>query len=52
MSTSSSEPAASGSRVIVIGAGIVGTCCALELRKKGLEVTLVDPVPAGGLRWW
>ena len=47
MSTSSSEPAASGSRVIVIGAGIVGTCCALELRKKGLEVTLVDPVPPG-----
>jgi D-amino-acid dehydrogenase len=47
MSTSSSEPAAGGSRVIVIGAGIVGTCCALELRKKGLEVTLVDPVPPG-----
>ncbi len=47
MSTSSSEPAAGGSRVIVIGAGIVGTCCALELRKKGLDVTLVDPVPPG-----
>ncbi|MEE8454676.1 MAG: FAD-binding oxidoreductase [Limibaculum sp.] len=47
MSTSSSEPAAGGSRVIVIGAGIVGTCCALELRKKGFEVTLVDPVPPG-----
>jgi D-amino-acid dehydrogenase len=41
------EPAAGGSRVIVIGAGIVGTCCALELRKKGFEVTLVDPVPPG-----
>lgn len=47
MSISSSAPAAGGSRVIVIGAGIVGTCCALELRKKGLEVTLVDPVPPG-----
>ncbi len=47
MSTSSSAPAAGGSRVIVIGAGIVGTCCALELRKKGLEVTLVDPAPPG-----
>jgi D-amino-acid dehydrogenase len=41
------ELAAGGSRVIVIGAGIVGTCCALELRKKGFEVTLVDPVPPG-----
>ncbi len=47
MSISSSEPAAGGSRVIVIGAGIVGTCCALELRKKGFEVALVDPVPPG-----
>ena len=47
MSISSSEPAAGGSRVIVIGAGIVGTCCALELRKKGFEVTLVDRVPPG-----
>ncbi len=47
MSISSLEPAAGGSRVIVIGAGIVGTCCALELRKQGFEVTLVDPVPPG-----
>jgi len=47
MSTTATEPAAFGSRVIVIGAGIVGTCCALELRKKGFEVTLVDPVPPG-----
>ena len=47
MSTSSSARAADGSRVIVIGAGIVGTCCALELRKKGFGVTLVDPVAPG-----
>ena len=47
MSISSSEPGAGGSRVIVIGAGIVGTCCALELRKKGFAVTLVDRVPPG-----
>ncbi len=47
MSTTSTGPATGGSRVIVIGAGIVGTCCALELRQKGFEVTLVDPVPPG-----
>ena len=29
-------------RVAVIGAGIIGTSIALELRKRGAEVTLVD----------
>jgi D-amino-acid dehydrogenase len=34
-------------RVIIIGAGIVGVCCAIELRKKGFAVTVVDRVPPG-----
>ena len=31
-----------GKHVIVLGAGIVGVCCALELVRRGLRVTLVD----------
>ncbi|NKB77386.1 MAG: FAD-dependent oxidoreductase [Gammaproteobacteria bacterium] len=29
-------------KIIVAGAGFVGVCCALELAKKGFDVTLVD----------
>ena len=29
-------------KITVIGAGMVGTCCALHLQNEGLEVTLVD----------
>ena len=29
-------------KVIVIGAGIIGICCALEIRKKGYAVSLLD----------
>ena len=32
---------------VVIGAGIVGTSCALFLQRDGWEVTLVDPLPPG-----
>lgn len=28
--------------IVVIGAGIVGTCCAAVLRRKGFRVTLID----------
>ncbi len=28
--------------VLVLGAGIVGICCAIEMRRRGLDVTLVD----------
>jgi glycine/D-amino acid oxidase-like deaminating enzyme len=28
--------------IIVLGAGIVGTCCAVHLAKRGLSVALVD----------
>lgn len=34
--------------IVVVGAGIVGTCCALQLRREGHEVTLIDPHGPGG----
>lgn len=33
--------------VTVIGAGIIGISCALQLQKKGLSVRVVDRLPAG-----
>ena len=33
------------SRIIVVGAGINGVTAAIELRKRGHEVVLVDPGP-------
>lgn len=32
---------------VVIGAGIIGASCAWQLQRKGLQVSLVDPVPPG-----
>ncbi|RYB07745.1 FAD-binding oxidoreductase [Lichenibacterium ramalinae] len=29
--------------ILVVGGGIVGLCCALALRRRGVEVTLLDP---------
>lgn len=37
----------SRAHVVVIGAGIVGSSCAWHLRRKGLEVTLIDQVEPG-----
>lgn len=34
--------------VVVVGAGIVGAACAVELVREGYEVTLVDPAEPGG----
>jgi glycine/D-amino acid oxidase-like deaminating enzyme len=34
-------------RVTVIGAGIVGICCALYLQREGHTVTVLDPAPPG-----
>lgn len=34
-------------RVTVVGAGIVGICCALYLQREGRRVTLVDRLPPG-----
>lgn len=36
-----------GKHVIVLGAGIVGVCCALELLRRGATVTLVDKQEPG-----
>lgn len=33
--------------VVVIGAGIVGVCCATYLRRQGRQVTIVDRLPPG-----
>ncbi|KAB1082162.1 FAD-binding oxidoreductase [Neorhizobium galegae] len=35
-------------RIVVIGAGIVGASCALELLKDGHDVTVLDPHEPGG----
>jgi D-amino-acid dehydrogenase len=32
----------------VIGAGIVGVCCAIELLKRGHQVTIIEPAAVGG----
>ncbi len=34
-------------RIAVVGAGIVGICCALQLRRDGHAVTVYDPEPPG-----
>lgn len=34
--------------VVVIGAGAIGTISAIELRRRGRRVTLLDPGPPGG----
>ncbi len=31
-----------GGRIAVLGAGMVGVCCALELQRRGFAVTLID----------
>ena len=41
-------PDSVSSRVVVIGAGIVGACCALELVRDGHRVTIVEPGEPGG----
>jgi D-amino-acid dehydrogenase len=45
-----SEPVASSvpkEEAVVIGGGIVGTCCALYLQRDGYQVTLIDPAAPG-----
>jgi glycine/D-amino acid oxidase-like deaminating enzyme len=42
MATSSTSVRASAYDVVVVGAGIVGACCAYELARAGLSVCVVD----------
>ncbi|PRE44697.1 NAD(P)/FAD-dependent oxidoreductase [Burkholderia multivorans] len=44
------RPAGAGDvalQAVVVGGGIVGTCCALYLQREGFSVTLVDPAAPG-----
>ncbi|MBL8341467.1 MAG: FAD-dependent oxidoreductase [Rubrivivax sp.] len=41
-SSGSTGSAHSPRTAVVVGAGIVGICCAIELRRRGLAVTLLD----------
>jgi D-amino-acid dehydrogenase len=36
------------SQVVVIGGGVVGLACAIELLRDGHAVTIVEPGPPGG----
>ncbi len=38
----------SAQHIVVIGAGIVGACCALELLSRGYRVTIIDAAKPGG----
>jgi glycine/D-amino acid oxidase-like deaminating enzyme len=35
-------------RNIVVGGGIAGVCAALEMRRSGLDVAVIDPLPSTG----
>ena len=45
--TGARVPAEGRDRAVVIGAGIVGLCCAAHLQRDGWRVSLVDPGPPG-----
>jgi D-amino-acid dehydrogenase len=40
------------SHVTIIGAGIIGICCACQLQRKGFSVTVIDRVPPGESCSW
>ena len=46
-STIDPQSASGPGSVIVVGAGIVGTCCALHLQRRGFAVTLIDRAGPG-----
>lgn len=39
---SQSAPSRSGQRVLVLGGGIIGACCAFALLRRGFDVTLIE----------
>lgn len=43
----SDRPGDMAQRVCIVGAGVVGLACALQLQARGYAVTLVDPRPPG-----
>ena len=43
----SQQPLKDNADVLVLGAGIIGICCALALQKKGHTVTIIDPEAPG-----
>ncbi|MFN0185901.1 MAG: NAD(P)/FAD-dependent oxidoreductase [Aquabacterium sp.] len=51
--TSSTLPAVSATRsAIVVGAGIVGICCGIELQRRGWTVTVIDRLDPGQACSW
>jgi D-amino-acid dehydrogenase len=48
MQDSSPAPEFKPLKVAVIGSGIIGACCALELLQDGHTVSIIDPGEAGG----
>ena len=36
-----------GQRAVVLGAGMVGIACALSLRQRSMDVTVLDPLGPG-----
>jgi D-amino-acid dehydrogenase len=48
MTNSKLQPSPNGPRqIVVVGAGVIGVCCALYLRRDGHKVTLVDRMSPG-----
>lgn len=47
------EPARQEADVIVIGGGIVGVCCALQVQRTGRSVTIIEPALPGSstVKW-
>ncbi|WPP02021.1 FAD-dependent oxidoreductase [Pseudomonas sp. HR96] len=40
-------PVATHCDIAVVGAGVIGVACALQLARQGLQVTVIDPQPPG-----
>lgn len=45
--TGAMTQARTGQHVVVLGAGMVGIACALSLRRRGMNVTVLDPLGPG-----